>query len=300
MSGKNTQFDEFIAGEVRKYKGIYVPVKSSVLRRIFIKKAACAKLHPNPGDEFCVPGIGPNYEIVSNYEQEFRTSLRKSYMRAYTHADKHEPLIVERIRPDGYLILNGHHRWAAAVRSGLPALPIKIVNLTQETDIRKMLQTSRHNKRVTLDLDEVVFRAENDGPLEKALSFPLNRVYRERLRLGVPALFRFLNMNGYDIWVYTARYYSFDYIRRLFKMHNAHVSGIVTGTARKTQAGQEERKAIETLIANKYSVTVHIDNGTVLRIAGDTKTFEEYRLSGSAAGWSGEIMDVMEAWKTHE
>ena len=296
----NRQFDEFLAGEADKYKGVYVPVRAGILRRLFVRKAACSRLHPNPNDEFCMPGVGPNYEIISSYEQAFRAVNRRSYMHQFVNSDKFEPLTVEMMRPDGYLILNGHHRWAGALRCGRPKLPIRIVNLTQEMDIRKMLQNARHTKRVTLDLDEVVFCAGNDGPAEKPLPFPLDRIYRERLRLGIPALFRFLNMNGYDIWVYTARYDSFDYIMRLFRMHHIRICGVVTGTARKAQTGPEDRTALEKLVANKYPCTVHIDNGMVLRVVSGTRAFEEYRLSGSADGWSREIMDIMGAWENHE
>ncbi|MBP3241914.1 MAG: ParB N-terminal domain-containing protein [Oribacterium sp.] len=37
-----------------------------------------------------------------------------------------DPIIVEKMYPDGYMILNGHHRWAAATRLGLK----KVLSLT--------------------------------------------------------------------------------------------------------------------------------------------------------------------------
>ena len=43
-----------------------------------------------------------------------------------------EPIPVEKMYPEGYMILNGHHRWAAALRLGQPEIPVKIVNLTHE------------------------------------------------------------------------------------------------------------------------------------------------------------------------
>ena len=44
MAGSNTAFDEFIASEVKKYKGIYVPVKAGMLRRALIRQAPCSSL----------------------------------------------------------------------------------------------------------------------------------------------------------------------------------------------------------------------------------------------------------------
>ena len=52
MAG-NTAFEEFIAEEIKQYKGVYVPVKAGLLRRALIRWAPCDKLHPNPDDEFC-------------------------------------------------------------------------------------------------------------------------------------------------------------------------------------------------------------------------------------------------------
>lgn len=48
-----TDFSAFLAEEISKVKGIAYPVKVGFLRRVFIRRAACSKLHPNPNDEFC-------------------------------------------------------------------------------------------------------------------------------------------------------------------------------------------------------------------------------------------------------
>ena len=207
---------------------------------------------------------------------------------------------MEKVRPDGYLILNGHHRWAAALRMGFYRIPIRIVDLTQDTDIKTILKNTKHDKRVALDLDEVVFRKEGEGPLEKPLPFPAGRIYRERLRLGIPALFHYLNIQGYDIWVYSAGYYSADYIRRLFQKHHVHISGAVTGTGRKTADNTAEaRKELESLIANTYQHTVHIDNDMLLRISSRTKEVEEHDITGAPEEWSRRVMEIMEKIEKH-
>ena len=292
MTG-NTKFDEFIAEEVRAIKGVYVPVKAGLLRRALIRQTRCAKLHPNPDDEFCMPKVGPNYGIISDYMSRFREE------RAHSRQYCDERLVVEKIRPDGYLILNGHHRWAAALRLGYPRIPIEIVDLTDETDVRAILKRSNHDKRVALDLDEVVF-ANGDAPMERALPFPVRKVYKERLRLGIPALFRFLNKKGYDVWVYTAGYYSADYIRRLFRKYHVHISGAVTGLGRKTADAAKVRKEMETLIGNKYPVTIHIDSDMLLRVSGRTKEVDEFAIGGSAAEWSQRVMEIIGKIDRHE
>lgn len=300
MAGGNIQFQEYLANEVRKVQGIYVPIHAGIIRRLLVRKTSLKRLHPNPDDEFCFPKIGPNYEIVSNYEKEYRRIRKNKNDARFVSPTAKEPLTVERIRPDGYMIMNGHHRWAAAYRTGLKQIPVKIVNLTQESDIRKMLEASGHNRRVTLDLDEVVFQTEKNGATEKPLPFPLRNIYRERLRLGIPALFRYLGVHGYDVWVFSANYYSLDYIRNLFRMYHAHVAGIVTGTARKAPKGSHTKEQLENRMKEKYPLTLHIDNAAVTRVDSRTKTFAEFPLSGNDDTWSKEIMDVIGGMETQK
>lgn len=295
MADSQTNFQRYLEEEINKYKGVYMPVRASLLKRVFVRSASCKALHPNPEDEFCDPKIGPNYEIIAWYEKEIKKA-RLYNLERYIE----EPLTVEKIRPDGYLLLNGHHRWVAAIRMGLRKVPIHIVNLTQASDIKKMLKNTKQNKRVALDLDEVVFVSGEDTAMERELRFPLKRVFKERLRYGVPAPFRFLKARGYDIWVYTAKYYSMDYIQHLFKWYGVRIDNIVTGTSRRSKAYAEERKKAEAQVANRYNYTLHLDTSSVMRVASGTKSYEEFALTGNPQTWSREIMEVVERLEKNE
>ncbi len=290
MAGSKSLFDEFLAQEVQNARGVYFPVKTGILRRLLTRRAYCEDLHPNPEDEFCMPKVGPNYKIISAYQQQFVDALKIS--RNYYEG---EPVVVERTHPSGYRIVNGHHRWAAALRIGQAKIPVKVVNLTHEEDVKKILENSTHSKRVALDLDEVVFRGEGEGPLERALPFPWNRLYRERMRRGIPALFHFLAKQGYDIWLYSARFYSADYIQRYFRHYNVSVAGVMTAVGKRAAGSGDAGKRLEKLIANKYRYTVHIDNDSVLQIVRGTKDFREFPLSGEGAAWSQAVMDAIGA-----
>ena len=294
-----TEFEVFLEKEIEKGKGVYFPATAGFLRRAFIKHLPCGTLHPNPQDEFCSPEIGPNYEIISRYEQDFRI-LKESQGYEYLKSAVCEPIEVERIHPDGYMILNGHHRWAAALRTDMKKLRVRIVDLTQEKDIRKMLSASRSDRRVTLDLDEVVFRPETDPFLEKPLRFPIRRIYKERLRRGIPGLFYLLNRLGYDIWVYTANNLSLDYLRYYFKHYHTHVDGIITGAARKMEDGSRLQEELSKAINAKYAVTVHVDNSTVVRTVRDGSTFDEFPLTDGGDGWVREVVKVFEEMQKNE
>ena len=287
-----TDLSNFVAEEVNQHEGIYVPVKASFTERAMVKKVNIEKLHPNPDDEFCVPDIGPNYSIVHRYEKLLRAGRADEVWK--------EPLMVQKIRPSGYLIMNGHHRWAAAMRCGIKMIPVKIVNLTQETDIKKMLRASEHDKRVTVDLDEVVFCKDESTPAEKPLGFPANKVYKERIRLGIPALLHAMSVRGYDIWVYSSNFYSYDYISAYFEKYSVKLDGVITGTGRKTKGHAEVTRRTEKLFNAKYKETLHIDEKMVVRSFRDSKNFEEYEITGNANAWSRAVLRIIKGLKKHE
>ncbi len=285
MAGGKTQFEEFLEQEVRDSKGVYFPVKTFAVTRALTRSAKIRDLHPNPEDEFCMPKIGPNYEIISRYQKEFL--MNQQYYSG-------EPLYVEKLYPNGYRIVNGHHRWAAALMTGMTKLPIRLINLTHMEDIKRILAASAHTKRAALDLDEVVFAAGEDVPLEEPLPYPWRKIYPERIRLGIPALFHNLSEKGYDIWLYSAQYYSTDSIQNYFRKYHVKVDGVITATGRQIEPSGESGKTLAKMITDKYRYTIHIDSQSVTQVIPETKALYESPLSGSADSWSLEVVEAIE------
>ena len=284
-----TKLDELVAEDISKQKGVSIPVRAGLLERILVRKTACSNLHPNAEDEFSINTVGPSYRIINEYETKFREALRME-TRVFD-----DPLTVEKLRPKGYLILNGHHRWAAAMRCGIKRVPIKIINCATESDIKTILEKSQHDKRVAIDLDEVVFRAPDYKYLEKkAFTFPISLRLKQRVRLGIPGLFYYLAKNGYDIWVYAADFYSIDDIQRFFKAYSVHVDGIITGMGKREQIKSESEERMKELINNKYSMTLHIDNETILETHNKTKEFNEYTIEAKEDEWSKKAIEIIE------
>ena len=288
MTAPDTELARFLEKEIRKYKGVMVPVKASYMERMFTKKVSIEKLHPNPDDEFCSKKVGPNYSIYHRYVREFQRfgNMEQSVMD--------EPITVEKVYPDGYMILNGHHRWAAAMRVGFKKVPVEIVNLTSEVDIEKMLRASTHEKRAAFDLDDVVFCSGEGDISEKPLPFPLNKAYTERIRLGLPVLMHFLGQRGYDIWVYSSAYYSQDYIQKYLKHYSVKVDGIVTGIGRKERKFLNEKKKVESKIQHRYQETLHIDRELIVRILSDEGKHEEYEMIAEPEVWSRKVMGIIQ------
>lgn len=284
-----TEFDEFIQSDVEKQKGIYIPVKAGLVERFLVRKTAVSNLHANADDEFTFPTVGPSYKIIS----EYMDTIRKNQRLDQPIFD--EALIVEKVRPQGYLLLNGHHRWAAAMKLSVKTVPIKIVNVAQESDIRKMLENSKHDKRVTLDLEEIVFRNTDDPLTEPVPGMFCKRL--QRIRLGIPGLFHYLTKRGYDIWVYADNYYSIDDIKRLFRRYSVNVDGIITGKKKFEKKQSEAAVNMRKLIANKYKETIHIDNKMLIHTKRDNSEFTDIKIEGPEERWSANVIDIIESIK---
>ena len=284
-----TQLEEYIANDIEGRKGVSIPVHAGILERLLVRKTAVKNLHPNAEDEFSIPSVGPSHKIISEYESKFRNAIK------HGNPPFEDPLIVEKLRPSGYLLLNGHHRWAAAMRVNLKKVPIRIINYASESDIKTILKNSQHDKRVAVDLDEVIFRSPDYEYLEKkAFTFPLSLRFKQRVRLGVPALFYYLAKHGYDIWVYASDFYSIDDIQKFFKAYSVRVDGIITGVGKREQNNSESEKRMKELINNKYQMTLHIDNDAILETHNNTKGFVEHEIKASGEEWSQRAIDIVE------
>ncbi len=289
MVMNNGDLKDYFDKEIKKIKGLYIPVNISLFDRILYKNAKVSDIHPNLDDEFCFPEVGPSFRIIGEYEKDFNYKSQIGF-----NPPPMEPLIVMRAHPDGYILVNGHHRWGAALKIGLKKVPIKVVNLMLEEDIKRILDNSDHDKRVTLDLDEVVFRAKQDEDIEKTPFGILIKRNPNRIRIGIPALFRFLKTHGYDIWVYSSKYYSFDDIRLLLRRYSVHVDGIITGMGKKGIYDTKRAQAMKGLIQNKYSETIHVDNDMLLVTHNNSSEFEEIEFNAQGEEWSKKIIEILE------
>jgi hypothetical protein len=288
-----TDLELFIEEEALKVKNTGVPVKASLIERLLVRRASCKRLHPNPEDEFTFPDIGPNMEIISSYVAQFKDNLNKGLPLM------DEPLFIQKIRPSGYMLLNGHHRWAAAMRLGIRCVPVSVVNAVFDGDIRVMLEKSTHEKRATLDLDEVVFASPGEEHIEKHNGLFGIGMQKKHLRLGIPALFKHLKVRGYDIWVYSSQFYSTDDLKRYFKHYSVSVDGIITGMKKQT-AKSGARKSVEEMIANRYSTTLHIDRDLLLITKSRSNDFREIAINCKPQEWSGAVIDALDGAEKDE
>ena len=175
-------------------------------------------------------------------------------------------------------------------------IPVSIVNVTTDADIDIALSKSSNEKRVSFDLDEVVFCS--DEVCEKKPFLLPGSLNKECIRLGMPALCHYLISQGYDLWVYTQKYNSDDYIRYFLKAYHIPVSGVITGYSRKRWKKNDLNKQIEKKIMNKYKRTLNITGEEIIKIEGGD--FEQYDLGCDAPDWSKSVIHIIKSWNDEQ
>ncbi len=282
----NESYKKYVIDDLKSRKGLAHPVKSPLISRIKPKVVRTGELHPNPEDEFSMESIGPNWEIVSGYEQSVIFPPRK----AKELFDS--PLIVTRLDKGGYMLLNGHHRWMACINQNIPKVLVKVVNVIQDEDVCKTISKSKRHKCITMDFDEVLLL----GELNKAgtsiesgkATFPFSLVYKENIRNNASLLIREFQNMGYDVWVYTGSYLSEQYIKGLFFMNHCHVDGVVNGIN-----GKKNSNGLRDVFREKYDAILHVDNEAVTYVNTKTKKYEIEDINASSDEWAAAVVDLV-------
>lgn len=274
----NEIYNKYVTEDLKVHKGLSHPVKSSVISRIRAKKVDPKKLHPNPFDEFSMDNIGPNWNIVGDYEKSIRQNIKKG-------VDIFEdPLTAVRLDKGGYMLLNGHHRWMAALNLRLKKIPIKLVNITQDEDIYKVINKSKRNKCVTIDFDEVLFSPEVWASQDEIPTL-LRRVYKNNIRENASLLVREFQRMNYDVWIYTGSYLSEQYINGLFAINKCHVDGVVNGLN-----GKKNPQKLRDIFREKYSTIVHVDNEALTIVNTQNKKYEMIDINAVKDEWASSVI----------
>lgn len=144
--------------------------------------------------------------------------------------------------------------------------------------------------RVSFDLDEVLFVSPDTHKTEPPLPFPLNRIFRERLRLGTPELIRKLQSMGYDVWVYTSSFRTEKYIRSLFRLYGVRFDGVVNGQRHLKEVQGNHRESLPQKLPNHYRISLHVDDETVICSLGPQYGFRAYQLDAQDDDWKEKII----------
>ena len=155
-------------------------------------------------------------------------------------------------------------------------------------------QKQDRKMRVSFDLDEVLFVSPETHKTEPQLPFPLRNIYRERLRLGTPELIWELQIQGYEVWIYTSSFRSEGYIRRLFRCYGIRLDGIVNGTRHMKEVQRNNKTVLPQKLPNRYHISLHIDDEDVICTAAGQYGFRAYQLNAQDDEWKEKILEQVE------
>ena len=154
--------------------------------------------------------------------------------------------------------------------------------------------------RVSFDLDEVLFVSPNTHKTEPELRFPLNKIYKERLRLGTPDLVNTLQRMGYDVWIYTSSYRSEKYISKLFRCYGVRFDGIVNAQRHLKEVQRNRAQALPQKLPSYYRISLHIDDESVVCTQAGRYGFNAYQLQAQDDDWKEKIIERAEQIKKRE
>ena len=161
-----------------------------------------------------------------------------------------------------------------------------------------MLDGKRMDKmRVSFDLDEVLLVSPETHKTEPPLPFPLRMIFQERLRLGTPDLIRALQVQGYEVWVYTSSFRSEHYIKTLFRLYGVQFDGIVNGSRHLKEVQRDNRTVLPQKLPNRYRISLHVDDETVICSLGRQYGFRTYQLEAQDDNWKEKIIAQAEKIK---
>ena len=152
-------------------------------------------------------------------------------------------------------------------------------------------QESTHKMRISFDLDEVLFVNPETHKTEPQLPFPLRNIYRERLRLGTPELIWELQIQGYEVWIYTSSFRSESYIRRFFRHYGVRLDGIVNGTRHLKEVQRDNKAVLPQKLPNRYRISLHVDDEEVICTATGQYGFRAYQLNAQDDDWKEKIIE---------
>lgn len=150
---------------------------------------------------------------------------------------------------------------------------------------------SMDKMRVSFDLDEVLFVNPETHKTEPMLSFPFNKIFKERLRYGTPDLIRKLQEEGFEVWVYTSSFRSETYIKCLFWLYKIRFDDIVNGPRHLKEVQGNRKETYPQKMPCKYRISLHIDDETVICTAGKAYGFNVYQLDAHDDDWKEKILD---------
>ena len=150
---------------------------------------------------------------------------------------------------------------------------------------------------ISFDLDETLFVNPEKIPAENKLKFPLDRIYRDRLRAGTVELLKWINKSDIQLWIYTTSYRSERYIRNIFRHYGIRLDNIINGKRHAKEVQGDKKEIMPSKYPAKYHIDLHIDDEISVYQNGIAHGFRVYLLKENDTEWVDNIRTEIERIK---
>ena len=145
--------------------------------------------------------------------------------------------------------------------------------------------------RISFDLDEVLFVDPNTFEIEDPPRFPLDRIYRERLRKGTVRLIHTLQEEEFEAWVYTSSFRSEKYIRSLFRCYGIRFDGIINAQRHLREVQKGHGHLLPQKVPGYYHIDLHVDDEDVIHQYGKQYGFKTCKVCEPDPDWVEKVLD---------
>jgi len=144
--------------------------------------------------------------------------------------------------------------------------------------------------RISFDLDEVLFVSPDVCETEDALPFPLNRIYRERLRRDTVRLIHELQTQGFEVWIYTSSFRPRQYLRSLFRKYGIRFDGIVNAERHLAEVQAGHLQPLPQKMPGHYRISLHVDDEDVIIENGKRYGFRTCKVCEPDGEWVEKVL----------
>lgn len=138
---------------------------------------------------------------------------------------------------------------------------------------------------VSFDLDDTLFVSETEFEVEPALRFPLNLLFRERLRAGTIELMQYIRDEGIALWIYTTSFRSEFYIKGLFRSYGIRIDRVINGKVHAEEVQADHAESMPSKYPSKYRIDLHVDDDVSVAQNGSVYGFNVFLIGGPDSEW---------------
>lgn len=142
---------------------------------------------------------------------------------------------------------------------------------------------------ISFDLDETLFVNPEKVPAENGLKFPLDKIYRDRLRKDTPKLLQWINHNNIQLWIYTTSFRSERYIKSIFRHYGIKIDNTINGRRHEKEVQGKNTEIMPSKYPSKYHIDLHVDDEISVYQNGISYDFRVYLLKENDTDWMDNI-----------